>query len=122
MIEIWNLKTNSMDFIQHLFLIIRNIQNCEFNFKQLVNAGGVVDRKENKENEFSSNTKILIREKAIHCCESCGERQLTPDYCKKNRKKILQYSKYKSKDHKLYGYIDYINEHRFGETKDSENG
>jgi len=108
LIEIWNMNTNSMTCIQYLFLIIRNIQNPEFNFEQWVNAGGVADRKENKENEFSISTKKLIRENANHCCESCGIRQLKPAYFKK-------YSK-------LYGYIDHINEHRFGGTKDSGNG
>lgn len=121
-IQIWNFNTTSMDFIQHLFLLIRNIQNREFNFEKFVNSGGVEDRKENKENEFSSDTKILIRENANHCCESCGTRQLKPKYCKKSREKFLQYSKYKSKDLKMYGYIDHINEHRFGGTKDAENG
>jgi 5-methylcytosine-specific restriction endonuclease McrA len=48
-----------------------------------------------------------------------GLRLLKPDYCKKFREKM---SKYYPKDHKLYGYIDHINEHRFGGTKDSENG
>lgn len=109
LIEIWNLNTNSMTCVQYLFLIIRNIQNPEFNFEQWVKAGGVADRKENKENEFSLSTKKLIRENANHCCESCGIR------LKKSGEKILQYSK-------LYGYIDHINEHRFGGTKDSGNG
>ena len=108
LIEIWNLNINSMTCIQYLFLIIRNIQNPEFNFEQWVNTGGVSDRKENKENEFSISTKKLIRENVNHCCESCGIRLLKPAYCKK-------YSK-------LYGYIDHINEHRFGGTKDSGNG
>ena len=115
LIEIWNLNTNSMTCIQYLFLIIRNIQNPEFNFEQWVNAGGVEDRKENKENEFSIATKKLIRENANHCCESCGERLPKPNYCKKSGDKFLQYSK-------MYGYIDHINEHRFGGTKDAENG
>lgn len=115
LIKVWNLNTNSMTCVQYLFLIIRNIQNPEFNFEQWVNAGGVEDRKENKENEFSIATKKLIRENANHCCESCGERLLKPAYCKKSREKVLQYSK-------LYGYIDHINEHRFGGTKDSGNG
>ena len=115
LIEIWNLNTNSMTCIQHLFLIIRNIQNPEFNFEQWVNAGGVEDRKENKENEFSISTKKLIRENANHCCESCGIRLLKPAYCNKSGEKVLQYSK-------MYGYIDHINEHRFGGTKDSGNG
>ena len=115
LIEIWNLNTNSMTCVQYLFLIIRNIQNPEFNFEQWVNAGGVEDRKENKENEFSISTKKLIRENANHCCESCGIRLLKPAYCKKSGEKVLQYSK-------MYGYIDHINEHRFGGTKDSGNG
>ena len=115
LIGIWNMNTNSMMCIQHLFLIIRNIQNSEFNFEQWVNAGGVEDRKEKKENEFSIATKKLIRENANHCCESCGERLLKPAYCKKSREKVLQYSK-------MYGYIDHINEHRFGGTKDAGNG
>ena len=115
LIQIWNLNTNSMTCIQYLFLIIRNIQKPEFNFEQWVNAGGVEDRKENKENEFSIATKRLIRENANHCCESCGERLLKPNYCKKSGEKILDYSK-------LYGYIDHINEHRFGGTKDAGNG
>lgn len=122
LIEIWNLNTNLMACIQYLFLIIRNIQNPEFNFEEWVNAGGVQDRKENKDNEFSLETKILIREKANHCCESCGIRLLKPNYCKKKKEKIFQYSKYNPKDYKLYGYIDHINEHRFGGTKDPENG
>jgi hypothetical protein len=122
LIDIWNLNTNSMTCIQYLFLIIRNIQNSEFNFEQWVNAGGVEDRKENKENEFSISTKKLIRENANHCCESCGILLLKPTYCKKSGEKLLQYSKYYLKDHKMYGYIDHINEHRFGGTKDSENG
>ena len=119
LIEIWNLNTYSMTCIQYLFLIIRNIQNPEFNFEQWVRDGGVADRKENKENEFSISTKKLIRENANHCCESCGLRLLKPAYCKKSRDKP---SKYDPKDHKLYGYIDHINEHRFGGTKDSGNG
>ena len=119
LIEIWNLNTYSMTCIQYLFLIIRNIQNPEFNFEQWVRDGGVKDRKENKENEFSIATKKLIRENANHCCESCRLRLLKPDYCKKSRDKP---SKYDQKDHKLYGYIDHINEHRFGGTKDSGNG
>jgi 5-methylcytosine-specific restriction endonuclease McrA len=122
LIEIWNINPTPMTFIQYLFLIIRNIQNPEFNFTQWVNAGGVEDRKENKENEFSSDTKILIRENANHCCESCGTRLLKPKYCKKSIEKILQYSKYNLRDLKLYGYIDHINEHRFGGTKNDENG
>ena len=115
LIEIWNMNINSMTCIQYLFLIIRNIQNPEFNFEQWVNTGGVSDRKENKENEFSISTKKLIRENVNHCCESCGIRLLKPAYCKKSREKFLQCSK-------LYGYIDHINEHRFGGTKDSGNG
>jgi hypothetical protein len=122
LIEIWNLNTNSMTFIQYLFLIIRNIQNPEFNFEKWVNAGGVEDRKENKENEFSISTKKLIRENANNSCESCGERLLKPNYCKKSGEKILQYSKYYSKDYKLCGYIDHINEHRFGGGNNEENG
>ena len=119
LIEIWNLNTNIMTCIQHLFLIIRNIQNPEFNFEQFVNAGGVEDRKENKENEFSIANKKIIRENANHCCESCGVRLLKPDYCKKSGEKM---SKYYPKDHKLYGYIDHNNEHRFGGSNDIENG
>jgi hypothetical protein len=122
LIEIWNLNTNSMTCIQYLFMIIRNIQNPEFNFEQWVKAGGVADRKENKENEFSISTKKLIRENANHCCESCGLRLLKPAYCKKSGEKFLDYSKYYPKDHKMYGYIDHINEHRFGGTKDAGNG
>jgi 5-methylcytosine-specific restriction endonuclease McrA len=122
LIEIWNMNTNSMTCVQYLFLIIRNIQNPEFNFEQWANAGGVEDRKENKENEFSISTKKLIRENANHCCESCSIRLLKPSYCKKSGEKILDYSKYYSKDHKMYGYIDHINEHRFGGSNDIENG
>ena len=48
LIEIWNLNTNSMTCIQYLFLIIRNIQNPEFNLEKWVEVGGVEDRKENK--------------------------------------------------------------------------
>jgi hypothetical protein len=121
-IEIWNMDTNTMDFIQHLFLIIRNIQNHEFNFRRFVNAGGVENRKENKDNEFSSDIKILIRENANHCCESCGIQLPKPNYCKKKKEKFLRYSKYNSREYKLYGYIDHINEHRFGGTKDAKNG
>ena len=109
LIEIWNMNTNSMTCVQYLFLIIRNIQNPEFNFEQWVNAGGVEDRKENKENEFSTSTKKLIWENANHCCESCGIR-------------LLKSSKHYQKDQKLYGYVDHINEHRFGGTKDAGNG
>jgi len=98
MIQIWNLNSNSIDFIQHLFLIIRNVKNNEFNFVNWVKSRGVENRKENKENEFSSETKILIRENANYCCESCGNYQ------------------------QLYGDIDHINEHRFGGNKDPENG
>lgn len=108
-IENHGLKINSMTCIQHLFLIIRNIQNPEFNFEQWVDAGGFADRKENKENEFSISTKKLIRENANHCCESCELR-------------LLKTAKYYPKDHKLYGYIDHINEHRFGGRNDTENG
>jgi hypothetical protein len=122
LIEIWNMNTNSMTCIQHLFLIIRNIKNPEFNFKKWVDTGGVEDRKENKENEFSIATKKLIWENANHCCESCGLRLLKPAYCKKYGEKILDYSKYYPKDQKLYGYIDHINEHRFGGSNDIENG
>ena len=122
LIEIWNLNTNSMTCVQYLFLIIRNIQNPEFNFEQWVKTGGVADRKENKENEFSLSTKKLIRENANHCCESCGIRLLKPAYCKKSGEKVLQYSKYYSKDYKLYGYIDHINEHRFCGGNNEENG
>jgi hypothetical protein len=118
-VQIWNLDATHNDFIQYLFLIIRNSRNPEFNFEQWVNAGGVEDRKENKENEFSIATKKLIRENANHCCESCGERLLKPAYCKKSGENP---SKYDPKDQKLYGYIDHINEHRFGGTKDSGNG
>ena len=118
-VQIWNLDAQHNGFIQHLFIIIRNIQNPAFNFEQWVNAGGVEDRKENKDNEFSISTKKLIRENANHCCESCGIRQLTPDYYKKSRDKP---SKYGSKDQKLYGYIDHINEHRFGGKNNPENG
>jgi hypothetical protein len=121
-IQIWNMNIDIMNFIQHLFLIIRNIQNPEFNFEQWVNEGGVTDRKENKENEFSHETKKLIRENANHCCESCGTQQLKPNYCKKLREKILQYSKYNSKNYKIYGYIDHINEHRFGGDSKPDNG
>jgi hypothetical protein len=116
-IEIFNFNKNTMDFIQHLFLMIRNIQNPEFNFTQWLKSGGVEDRKESKENEFSSETKALIRENANHCCESCGILQLKPDHCKKNKEKYNS-----KKNQKLYGYIDHINEHRFGGTKDFENG
>ena len=115
LIQIWNMNTDSMTCIQHLFLIIRNIQNHEFNFQEFVNAGGVEDRKENKDNEFSIFTKRLIRENANHCCESCGERLAKPNYCKKSAEKFLQYSK-------LNGYIDHINEHRFCGSNDAENG
>lgn len=118
-VQIWDLDAQHNDFIQHLFIIIRNIQNPEFNFEQWVNAGGVEDRKENKENEFSISTKKLIRENANHCCESCGIRLLKPAYCKKSGENP---SKYYPKDQKLYGYIDHINEHRFGGTKDAGNG
>jgi hypothetical protein len=122
LIEIWGLNANTMNFIQYLFLIIRNIQNPEFNFQEFANAGGVEDRKENRENEFSIITKKLIRENANHCCESCAEQQLKPNYCKKSVEKILQHSKYYAKDYKLYGYIDHINEHRFCGSNDAENG
>jgi hypothetical protein len=106
------------DFMwQHLFLIIRNVQNPDFNFIQWVKSGGVKDRKENKENEFLPEIKALIRKNANHCCESCGERQLKPDHCKKKKEKYNS-----KKNQKLYGYIDHINEHRFGGTKDAENG
>lgn len=115
LIQIWNMNTNSMTCLQYLFLLIRNIQNHEFNFQEFANAGGVEDRKENKDNEFSTATKKLIRENANFCCESCGELLPKPNYCKKSAEKFLQYSK-------LNGYIDHINEHRFGGTKDAENG
>jgi hypothetical protein len=115
LIEIWGLNTNSMTFIQHLFLIIRNIKNPHFNFELFYIQGGVTDRKENRENEFSIITKKLIRENANHSCESCGELLLKPNYCKKSGEKILQYSK-------LCGYIDHINEHRFCGSNDAENG
>jgi len=118
-VQIWDLDAQHNDFIQHLFIIIRNIQNPAFNFEQWVNAGGVEDRKDNKENEFSIATKKLIRENANHCCESCGIRLLKPAYCKKSGENP---SKYYPKDQKLYGYIDHINEHRFGGTKDAGNG
>jgi hypothetical protein len=117
-IQIWDLNTEHNDFIQYLFLIMRNIQNPEFNFEIYRNSV-VPDR---KDNEFSTKTKKLIRENANHCCESCDEQLLKPDYCKKSVEKYIQYSKYSSKDHKIYGYIDHINEHRFGGTKDAENG
>jgi hypothetical protein len=122
LIEIWGLNTNSMTCIQYLFLIIRNIKNPHFNFELFYIQGGVTDRKENRENEFSIITKKLIRENANHFCESCGELLLKPNYCKKSGEKILQYSKYYSKDYKLYGYIDHINEHRFCGSNDAENG
>lgn len=118
-VQIWNLDPIHNDFIQYLFLIIRNIQNPEFNFEQFSKDGGVEDRKENKENEFSIATKKLIRENANHCCESCGIRQLAPNYCKKSGEKP---SKYTPKDQKLHGNIDHINEHRFGGKNNPENG
>ena len=118
-VQIWNLDATHNDFIQHLFLIIRNIQNPEFNFEQFSKEGGVEDRKENKDNEFSVATKILIRENANNCCESCGKQQLMPQYCKKSGDRK---SKYNPKDQKLYGNIDHINEHRFGGKNNPENG
>ena len=57
MVKIWNLDAMHNVFIQHLFLILRNIQNSEFDFEQWVKKGGVQDRKENKDNEFSISTK-----------------------------------------------------------------
>jgi hypothetical protein len=117
-VQIWDLEATHNDFIQHLFLIIRNIQNPEFNFERWT-KGGVEDRKENKENEFSIATKKLIRENANHCCESCGKQQLVPNYCKKSAEKP---SRYTPKDQKLHGNIDHINEHRFGGKNNPENG
>jgi hypothetical protein len=110
-IQIWDLNTEHNDFIQYLFLIMRNIQNPEFNFEIYRNSV-VPDR---KDNEFSTKTKKLIRENANHCCESCGELLLKPSYCKKYGEKFLQYSK-------MYGYIDHINEHRFDGKNNEENG
>lgn len=110
-IQIWDLNTNQNDFIQHLFLIIRNIQNPEFNFEIWINSG-VPDR---KDNEFSTKTKELIRENANYYCESCGIRLNKQNNCKIYGKKFFEYSK-------NYGYIDHINEHRFGGTKDAGNG
>lgn len=118
-VQIWDLDATHNDFIQHLFLIIRNIQNVEFNFENFSKKGGVEDRKENKDNEFSLANKILIRENANHCCESCGKQQLVPNYCKKSGKNP---SKYSPKDQKLHGNIDHINEHRFGGNNNIENG
>jgi hypothetical protein len=118
-VQIWNLDAIHNDFIQYLFLIIKNNQNPEFNFEQFSKDGGVQDRKENKSNEFSISTKKFIRENANHCCESCGERQQKPNYCKKSGEKL---SKYAPKDQKLHGYIDHINEHRFGGRNNAENG
>jgi hypothetical protein len=110
-IQIWDLNTEQNDFIQHLFLIIRNIQNPEFNFERWKNSG-VPDR---KDNEFSTKTKKLIRENANYCCESCGQYLNKPNYCKKSGEKFFEYSK-------NYGYIDHINEHRFGGGNNEENG
>jgi hypothetical protein len=118
-VQIWNLDAIHNDFIQYLFLIIKNNQNPEFNFEQFSKDGGVQDRKENKSNEFSISTKKFIRENANYCCESCGERQQKPNYCKKSGEKL---SKYAPKDQKLHGYIDHINEHRFGGRNNAENG
>jgi len=119
-VQIWNLDATHNDFIQYLFLIIRNSRNPEFNFEQFSKEGGVEDRKENKDNEFTTDLKILIRKNANNCCESCGMRQLTPNYCKKSVDR--KSSKYNPKDKKLYGEIDHINEHRFGGRNNPENG
>jgi len=119
-VQIWNLDATHNDFIQYLFLIIRNSRNPEFNFEQFSKEGGVEDRKENKDNEFTTDLKILIRKNANNCCESCGMRQLTPNYCKKSGDR--KSSKYNPKDKKLYGEIDHINEHRFGGRNNPENG
>jgi len=45
------------------------------------------DRMENK--ELSIITKKLVRENANYCCESCGEQQLKPNYCKNLEKNFI---------------------------------
>ena len=92
-IQIWNLSQIHMHFIQYLFLIIRNIQNDDFNFEKY-ESSDVSDR---KENEFSYSIKRKIREMAKNCCESCGE-------------------------YTANGEIDHINEHQFGGTNNLEDG
>ena len=36
--QIWNLTKENLEFIQYLFVIIRNIQNSEFNFYSWVKS------------------------------------------------------------------------------------
>ena len=93
LIQIWNFNQIHMHFIQYLFLIIRNIQNLDFNFEKYENS----DVSDRKENEFLHSNKRKVREQANYCCESCGE-------------------------YTANGEIDHINEHQFGGTNNHENG
>jgi len=93
LIQIWNLRPIHMHFIQYLFLIIRNIQNHDFDFEKYEKS----DVSDRSTNNFSTTNKRKIRELANDCCESCG-----------------QYT--------LNGEVDHINEHQFGGTNNLEDG
>ena len=93
--QIWNMTKENVEFIQYLFLIIRNIQNPEFNFNIWVNS----QVPQRTQNEFSDGIRKKIIEINKNYCESCGIYVST--------QKILE--------------IDHIIEHRYCGINDIEN-